>query len=102
MFTTNGQPNYFANVFLNNQDLFSLLKMNATELKQELATGKSVVEFASSKNISTQGVIEIIADAQKEVQFKGGEMEETIEEYSKCIELKVDSIQSTEKLHTNS
>ncbi|MFJ7979171.1 hypothetical protein ACIQ1D_02525 [Lysinibacillus xylanilyticus] len=56
MFTKNDQPNYFANVFLNNQDLFSLLNMNTTELKQELATGKSVVEFASSKNISTQGV----------------------------------------------
>ncbi|MFJ5566632.1 hypothetical protein [Lysinibacillus xylanilyticus] len=85
MFTTNGQPNYFAIAFLNDQDLFSLLKMNSTELKQELATGKSVVEFASSKNISTQGVIEIIADAQKEVQLKGGETEKTIEEYYKSI-----------------
>lgn len=54
--------------------------MNTTELKQELATGKSVVEFASSKNISTQGVIEIIANAQKEVQLKGGETEKRIEE----------------------
>ncbi|MGE7997729.1 hypothetical protein ACQKOF_03465 [Lysinibacillus sp. NPDC093190] len=89
MFTTNGQPNYFANAFLNNQDLFSLLKMNATELKQESTTGKSVVEIASSKNVSTQEVIEVIAKAQKEVQFKGGETEEMIEEYSKCIELKV-------------
>lgn len=63
--------------------------MNTIELKQELATGKSVVEFASSKNISTQGVIEIIANAQKEVQLKGGETEKTIEEYYKSIELKV-------------
>ncbi|MED3803173.1 hypothetical protein P4562_14710 [Lysinibacillus xylanilyticus] len=89
MFTKNGQPDYFANVFLNNQDLFFLLNMNTIELKQELATGKSVVEFASSKNISTQGVIEIIANAQKEVQLKGGETEKTIEEYYKSIELKV-------------
>ncbi|WP_157804203.1 hypothetical protein [Lysinibacillus xylanilyticus] len=51
-----------------------------------MATGNSVVEFASSKNISTQGVIEIIANAQKEVQLKGGEKEKTIEEYYKSIE----------------
>ncbi|MFF2175756.1 hypothetical protein ACFVT8_04705 [Lysinibacillus sp. NPDC058147] len=53
-----------------------------------MATGKSAVENASSKNVSTQGVIEIIANAQKEVQFKGEETKETIEEYSKCIKLK--------------
>ena len=51
-----------------------------------MATGNSVVEFASSKNISTQGVIEIITNAQKEVQLKGGETEKTIEEYYKSIE----------------
>ncbi|MGN4128203.1 hypothetical protein ACMGD3_24840 [Lysinibacillus sphaericus] len=89
LFTTNGQPDYFANAFLNNQDLFSLLNMNATELKQQLATGKSVVEIASSKNVSKQEVIEVIAKAQKEVQFKGGETEETLEEYAKSIEVKV-------------
>ncbi|OXS68196.1 hypothetical protein B1B04_21500 [Lysinibacillus sp. KCTC 33748] len=71
MFTTNDQPDYFANAFLNNKDLFSLLNMNTTELKQELITGKSVVEIASSKNGSTQEVIVDIAKAQKEVQFKG-------------------------------
>ncbi|MEG0383421.1 MAG: hypothetical protein RR642_01575 [Solibacillus sp.] len=85
-FTTNGQPDYFANAFLNNQELFSLLNMNATELIQELASGKSVVEIASSKNISTQRVIEAIAKAQYEVQIKEGE---TGEGHLKDIEVKV-------------
>lgn len=40
--------------------------MNTTVLKQELATGKSVIVNASSKNVSAQGVIEIIANAQIE------------------------------------
>ena len=84
-FTTSGQPDFFANDFLNNQDLFSLLNMNATELKQELATGKSVVEIASSKNISTQQVMEVIAKAQIEVQIAGGESGEG---HSKDIEVK--------------
>lgn len=88
-FTTNGQPDSFANNFLNNQDLFSLLNMNAAELKQELATGKSVVEIASSKNISTQEVIKVIAKAQKEVQFEGEETEMTLEEFIKGIEIKI-------------
>ncbi|MGE7022217.1 hypothetical protein [Solibacillus cecembensis] len=85
-FTTNGQPDYFANAYLNNQELFSLLSMNATELIQELASGKSVVEIASSKNISTQRVIEAIAKAQYEVQIKEGE---TGEGHLKDIEVKV-------------
>ncbi|WP_342541982.1 hypothetical protein MHH33_13095 [Paenisporosarcina sp. FSL H8-0542] len=70
-FTWDGQPDYFANEFLNNQDLFSLLNMNGAELIQELATGKSVDEIASSKNVSTQQVIEVIAKAQTIVQIQG-------------------------------
>lgn len=72
-FTRDGQPDYFANAFLNNLDLFSLLNMNAAELKQELATGKSVVEIASSKNVSTQQVIEVISKAQITTQIQGEE-----------------------------
>ncbi|MFJ6211273.1 hypothetical protein [Lysinibacillus sp. NPDC092081] len=72
-FTRDGQPDYFANEFLNNQDLFSLLNMNGAELKQELAIGKSVVEIAASKNVSTQQVIEVIAKAQTIVQIQGEE-----------------------------
>ncbi|MEK4486394.1 hypothetical protein MHH81_12500 [Psychrobacillus sp. FSL H8-0484] len=72
-FTRDGQPDYYANNFLNNQDLFSLLNMNGAELKQELATGKSVVEIASSKNVSTQQVFEVIAKAQITVQIQGEE-----------------------------
>lgn len=85
-FTTNGQPDYFANSFLNNQSLFSLLNMNATELKQELATGKSIIEIAASKNVSTQQVVEVITKAQSEVQIKEGE---TGEGHLKDIEVKV-------------
>lgn len=47
--------------------------MNGAELKQELATGKSVVEIASSKNVSTQQVFEVIAKAQITVQIQGEE-----------------------------
>lgn len=91
-FTTNGQPDYFANDFLNNQDLFALLNMNATELKQELATGKSVVEIAASKNVSTQDVIEVITKAQIEVQLEGEETEvteEMIEDLKVSLKVKV-------------
>lgn len=76
-FTTNGQPDYFANDFLNNPELFSLLNMTPGELKQVLDTGKSVVEIAASKNISTQDVIEVIAKEQLKRQFEGEEKEAT-------------------------
>ncbi|EPD52085.1 hypothetical protein HMPREF1210_01438 [Paenisporosarcina sp. HGH0030] len=94
-FTWDGQPDYFANEFLNNQDLFSLLNMNGAELKQELATGKSVDEIASSKNVSTQQVIEVIAKAQTIVQIQGEENGEvpknsaSMEQRLKDIEPKV-------------
>lgn len=87
-FTTDGQPDYFANVFLNNEDLFSLLDMSARELKQQLDTGKSVVEIAASKNVSKQAVIEVIAKAQIEVQFEGEETKET-EEMIEDLKVKI-------------
>ncbi len=65
--------------FLNNLDLFSLLNMSARELKQELDTGKSVVDIAASKNVSKKDVMDVIAKAQIEVQFEGEETKETEE-----------------------
>lgn len=72
-FTANGKPDYFADSFLNDEKLFSLLNISATELKQELAKGKSVVEVAASKNISKQQVIDVIAKTQVDLQNQGGQ-----------------------------
>lgn len=69
-FSTNGKPDYFADAFLNNEKLFSLLKISPTELKQELAKGKSVAEIAASKNVSKQQVIEVIATTQVDLQVQ--------------------------------
>lgn len=87
-FTTDGQPDYFANAFLNNLDLFSLFNMSARELKQELDTGKSVVEIAASKNVSKKDVMEVIAKAQLEVQFEGEKTKET-EEMIEDLQVKI-------------
>ncbi len=70
-FTMNGQPDYTADAFFNDEKLLSLLKMSAADLKQELAKGKSVVEIAAAKNISKQQVIDVIATTQVEVQMQG-------------------------------
>ncbi|GED68599.1 hypothetical protein BRE01_23010 [Brevibacillus reuszeri] len=70
-FTTNGKPDYFGDAFLNDEKLFSLLNMSGTELKQELAKGKSVVEVAASKNVSRQQVIDVIAKSQVDIQMQG-------------------------------
>lgn len=70
-FSTNGKPDYTADSFLNDEKLFSLLKISPTELKQELAKGKSVVEIAASKNVSKQQVIDVIANTQAEGQIQG-------------------------------
>lgn len=70
-FSTNGKPDYFADAFLNDAKLFSLLNMSPTELKQELAKGKSVVEVAASKNITKQQVIDVIAKTQVDAQLEG-------------------------------
>jgi predicted DNA-binding protein YlxM (UPF0122 family) len=71
LFVTDGKPNYTFDNFLNDEKLFSLLKITPQELKQELATGKSVIEIAASKNISKQQVIDVIARTQTEVQIQG-------------------------------
>ncbi|MGQ7889184.1 hypothetical protein [Paenibacillus sp. WC2504] len=60
----NVKPDYTVDYF------FSLLIINAQELKQELATGKSVVEIAASKNVSKQQLINVIANTQIEYKYK--------------------------------
>ncbi|WP_024630014.1 MULTISPECIES: hypothetical protein [unclassified Paenibacillus] len=70
-FSTNGKPDYFADAYLNDEKLFALLKISPTELKQELAKGKSVVEIAASRNVSKQQVIDVIAKAQADGQIQG-------------------------------
>lgn len=69
-FSTNGKPDYFADAFLNDDKLFSLLNMNPTELKQELAKGKSVVEIAAVKHVSKQQVVDVIAETQVDLQIQ--------------------------------
>lgn len=86
-FSTNGQPDYTADYFLNDQKLFSLLKVNGQELKQELATGKTVVEIAASKNVSRQQVIDAIASTQAQIQV--GNNKDQMEQMKKNIEPKV-------------
>ncbi|MET3195875.1 putative DNA-binding protein YlxM (UPF0122 family) [Bacillus sp. OAE603] len=86
-FSTNGQPDYTADYFLNDEKLFSILKLNAQELKQELATGKTVVEIATAKNVSKQQVIDTIANTQAQIQV--GNNEDQMEQMKKNIEPKV-------------
>ncbi|WP_179223738.1 hypothetical protein [Paenibacillus tyrfis] len=93
-FSKNGKPDYFADDFLNDEKLFSLLKISPTDLKQELAKGKSVVEVAASKNVSKQQVIDVIAKTQVEKQFQGEQNGATLsnrakEQMMKAIEPKV-------------
>ena len=86
-FSTNGQPDYTADYFLNDEKLFSLLKLNAQELKKELAMGKTVVEIAASKNVSKQQVIDAIAQTQAQIQV--GNNDDQMEQMKKNIEPKV-------------
>ncbi len=86
-FSTNGQPDYTADYFLNDEKLFSLLKINGQELKQELAKGKTVVEIAASKNVSKQQVIDVIANTQAQIQV--GNNNDQMEQMKKNIEPKV-------------
>jgi predicted DNA-binding protein YlxM (UPF0122 family) len=94
-FSLNGKPDYTADAFINDEKLFSLLKMNATELKQELAKGKSVVEIAASNNVSKQQVIDVIAKTQVERQIQAeqnGEIpknNQSTEQLLKAVEPKV-------------
>ncbi|AWX59309.1 hypothetical protein AB432_024420 [Brevibacillus brevis] len=77
-FSRDGKPDYYADNFINDEKLFALLKMSPTELKEELAKGKSVVEVAASKNISKQQVIDVIARTQAEGQLQDGKNKVTI------------------------
>lgn len=94
-FTSNGKPDYFADAFLNDDKLFSLLNISPIELKQELAKGKSVVEIAASKNVSKQQVMDVIAKTQVEAQIQSennGEVPKNNRSYEqqlKAIEPKV-------------
>lgn len=94
-FSLNGKPDYTADAFINDDKLFSLLKMDPTELKQELAKGKSIVEIAASKNVSKQQVIDVIAKTQVERQIQAeqnGEIPKnnhSTEQLLKAIEPKV-------------
>jgi len=56
--------------YLNDEKLFSLLNMSPSELKEELAKGKSVVEIAAAKNVSKQQVIDVISKTQVDVQLE--------------------------------
>lgn len=95
LFSTNGKPDYTADFYLNDAKLFSLLKISATELKQELAKGKTVVEIAADKNVSKQQVIDVISNTQIDAQIEGEQNGETPksnrskEEMLKDIEPKV-------------
>lgn len=86
-FSINGQPDYTADYFLNDEKLFTLLNVTGQELKQELATGKTVVEIAASKNVSKQQVIDTIASTQAQIQV--GNNKDQLEQMKKNIELKV-------------
>lgn len=90
-FSTNGKPDYTADSFLNDEKLFSLLKISPTKLKQELAKGKSVVEIAASKNVSKQQVIDVIAQTQAEGQIQGENNDDvpSSEQMIKAVEPKV-------------
>ncbi|MEY9094261.1 hypothetical protein [Paenibacillus sp. RC84] len=94
-FSRDGKPDYFADDFLNDAKLFSLLKISPTELKQELAKGKSVVDVAASKQVSKQQVIDVIAKTQVDGQIQGeknGDVppgNRSIEQMLKAIEPKV-------------
>ncbi len=66
--------------------------MSATELKQELAKGKTVVEIAASKNVSKQQVIDVIAETQArgQLQGDGGPItEHSLKQMMKAIEPKL-------------
>ncbi|NQF14965.1 hypothetical protein HPY31_13695 [Brevibacillus sp. HB1.3] len=77
-FSLNGKPDYSADSILNDEKLLALLKMSATELKEELAKGKTVVEIAGSKNVSRQQVIDVIGRTMAEGQLQDGKNKVTI------------------------
>ncbi|MED1944907.1 MULTISPECIES: hypothetical protein [Brevibacillus] len=92
LFSINGKPDYSADNFLNDEKLFALLKISPTELKQELAKGKTVVEIAASKNVTKQQVIDVIAETQARGQLQGDGVaitEKALKEMMKAVEPKV-------------
>ncbi|MGF9906563.1 hypothetical protein [Brevibacillus porteri] len=92
LFSLNGKPDYSADNFLNDEKLFALLKISPTELKQELAKGKTVVEIAASKNVTKQQVIDVIAETQARGQLQGDGVpitEQSLKEMMKAVEPKV-------------
>ncbi|WP_289142807.1 hypothetical protein [uncultured Brevibacillus sp.] len=92
LFSRNGKPDYFADNFLNDEKLFALLKISPTELKQELAKGKTVVEIAASKNVTKQQVLDVIAETQARGQLQGDGVpitEQSLKEMMKAAEPKV-------------
>ncbi|WJQ80530.1 hypothetical protein [Brevibacillus brevis] len=93
-FSLNGKPDYTADNFLNDEKLFALLKMSPTELKEELAKGKTVVEIAAAKNISKQQVMDVITKTQAEGQLQDGKnkvtiSDELLKQMMKAVEPKV-------------
>lgn len=96
-FTTNGKPDYTADSFLNDENLFSLLQMSPAELKQELAKGASVVEIAASKKISKGQVLDVIATTQAKKQIQtdlqeGVSDDETLEQLKGILAPKVTQV----------
>ncbi|TQK62865.1 hypothetical protein FB479_104180 [Brevibacillus sp. AG162] len=92
LFSINGKPDYSADNFLNDEKLFALLKISPTELKQELAKGKTVVEIAASKNVTKQQVLDVIAETQARGQLQGDGVpitEQSLKEMMKAVEPKV-------------
>ncbi|PYI51660.1 hypothetical protein DLM86_24485 [Paenibacillus flagellatus] len=87
-FTAKGKPDYFADSFLNDENLFALLNMSPIELKEELAKGKSVAEVAAAKNVSKRQLIEVIAKTQVALQVQGDNQGD-YEQLLKAIEPKV-------------
>lgn len=70
LFSKDGKPDHTADFFLNDEKLISLLKMSTQELKQELATGKSVVEIAAARNVSKQQLLDAIGKTQVDAQIQ--------------------------------
>ncbi|WP_219814122.1 hypothetical protein [Bacillus sp. ok061] len=48
-----------------------MLKISATELKQELAKGNTVLESGADKNVSKQQVMNVISNTQIDLQIEG-------------------------------
>lgn len=92
LFSRDGKPDYTADYFLNDENLISLLKISTQQLKEELATGKSVVEIAESRNVSKQQLIDVIAKTQVDAQIQAenkGEVPKSNSSMKKDIEKKV-------------